>query len=88
MATLLATIKSWMGAASTWLAPLIKPITDLLSWVWEKGYVLIIAFMAKRAGKKQAYSDSMKETLKDVNKIKHDRNDDDLRKRVRDKYSR
>ena len=78
-----AFIQSWGGAAVTAIAPLISPFTDLLKFLWSKFNLFIVAWFAKRAGKKEAYYESVEDVLEDVAQAKVDRNNPDIRRDVR-----
>lgn len=82
-------LASTSGAAViSFMAPLLKPLGDLIGKLADKSYIFIIAWMAKRQGKKDARADSVEETLKNVDKVKKLRNNKELREHVSDKYTR
>lgn len=85
LASAWAAITSWGGAAVTAIAPLISPLTKLLKFLWSKFNLFIVAWFAKRAGKKEAYHESVEGTLEDVEQAKRDRNNPDLRNDVRNR---
>jgi hypothetical protein len=85
---IMETLKMIGGKAMSFISPILSIFIELFNATKQWIAVFLAYWQGKKQGRKDAIHEAEKDILDDVEKIKSARNDDDLRKRVRDKYSR
>ena len=76
------------GYVSAITSPIVSIFIELFGATKQWIAVFLAYWQGKKQGRKDAIHEAEKDILDDVEKVKSARNDDNLRDRVRDKYSR